>query len=122
VCLGPDTDLHKAFKAAPAVFIARVIAVEERGDARLEVEEVYKGKVGPTAIVASGFGADCRPAFFENKRYIFFASPDAGARIPPPGLCDDPTQDVEKNPKVVAWVRRHRRVAIESGRVAPPQR
>src|SRR5687767_8035740 len=44
---------EKAFQSAQAVFSATV--VEKRGrDARLQVNEVYKGKVGPFIVVESG--------------------------------------------------------------------
>src|SRR5687767_5199054 len=72
VCV-TDIKPKRVFKAAPAVFIARVVRLQPGVEATLEVEEVYKGAVGPSVVVSSGWGADCRYAFMQEQRYIFFS-------------------------------------------------
>ncbi len=114
-----NTNPKRAFKKAPAVFVARVVQVIPGVDARLAVEEVYKGRVGPYVVVSSGWGADCRVPFVQGAHYLFFATPDSG-RVPAPGFCADPPPTIANDAKYMKWVRKHKRVPIQTEPVAPP--
>jgi hypothetical protein len=116
VCVS-DIKPKRVFKAAPAVFIARVVELEPGVEAVLEVEEVYKGAVGPAVVVSSGWGADCRYGFVADGRYIFFSAPDASGRVRQPDTCAEPQPLVDASDSFIKWVRKHKRVPIQSAPV-----
>ncbi len=109
------SDDRQAFKEAKAVFIARVVSVDvdrdERGDAHLVVEEVYKGRMPDELIVATGPAESCQQPFLMGHRYIFFSLPDASGRVEAPDPCG-PQTDIELDKRFVGWVRTHRHVVI----------
>ena len=107
------------FGRVDAVFIGRVVDVQEGVDAVLQVEEVYRGRVGPSVIVESGWGADCRQSFRKDRRYLLFSAPDTNGRVRSPSACDPPAA-IESDPSLVAWIRSHKRLRIRKGPVAPP--
>ena len=126
ICVSVTPGGKYSLKGARVVFIAEVVEVVEVKDgvdAILQVQEVYKGKVGPSVIVESGWGgggwgADCRYSFVKGGKYLFFSAPDSLGRVGAPGPCDrDPR--IEADPKLTAWVRKHKRRAVQARPSAP---
>jgi hypothetical protein len=114
--LRPD---ERVFQSAAAVFAATVVEKQGR-DARLQVNEVYKGKVGPFIVVESGSRSACRYPFQQGRKYLLFKAPDEQGRIAAPGACTDPTTDLDADAAMVEALAKRTRVARERSPSAPP--